>query len=64
MVGYPLLTGMTAEKVKETLKREEKYFVEIQRAAEQQLTILKVHVQKWDVWLLVWIHFVLLGMDK
>ena len=64
MVGYPLLTGMTAEKVKETLKREEKYFVEIQRAAEQQLTILKVHVQKWGVWLLVWIHFVLLGMDK
>ena len=40
---------MTAEKVKETLKREEKYFVEIQRAAEQQLTILKVHVQKWGV---------------
>ena len=55
---------MTAEKVKETLKREEKHFVEIQRAAEQQLTILKVHVQKWGVWLLVWIYFVLLGMDK
>ena len=37
---------MTAEKVKEALKREEKYFLEMQRAAEQQLTILKVHVQK------------------
>ena len=37
---------MTAEKVKEALKREEKYLLEIQRAAEQQLTILKVDICK------------------